>query len=288
MPHPYAMKPMSFFRYAFTCFVCAFGMSTISFAADIGIKNGDFASGKQFWRGDGVVVTLPDGNKVIELTSSERRSSEISQEIEKGTLVALEVRFRARFIGGRGQMRAKLQKARGGSTLFAFDLPPEGEWRDFSFKHTPESLRDDRSLVLHTLPYEGKLQIDDVWVGEPGTHPSVRPMVTTSPSPAIPAPAPPAVPTPAPANAAGMKSPLEDSEWIWGSGGKLRLSSGGVARHTSWKQDGTWKLDAERKMILNRPGNVPPMTVIFDDLNYLNGEVTSHTGARTTIKRVAP
>jgi len=170
---------------------CAISMATVSLAADIGIKNGDFTSGKQFWRGDGVVVTLPDGNKVIELTSSERRSNEISQEIEKGMLVALEVRFRARFIGGKAQMRAKLQKARGGSTLFAFELPPEGEWRDISFKHTPESLRDDRSLVLHTLPYDGKLQIDDVWVGEPGTHPSVRPMVRTSPSPSMPVPAPP-------------------------------------------------------------------------------------------------
>lgn len=192
------MKLTSSLHTSLACLVCAISMDTVSLAADIGIKNGDFTSGKQFWRGDGVVITLPDGNKVVELTSSERRSSEISQEIEKGKLVALEVRFRARFIGGKAQMRAKLQKARGGSTLFAFELPPEGEWRDISFKHTPESLRDDRSLVLQTLPYDGKLQIDDVWVGEPGTHPSVRPMVRTSPSPSMPVPTPLSAPIPTP------------------------------------------------------------------------------------------
>ncbi len=284
------MKLASSLRLRAACLLCVISMPTVSPAADIGIKNGDFTSGKQFWLGDGLIVSLPDGNKVIELVSSVRRPSEISQEMEMGKLVAVEVRFRARFIGGKGQMRAKLQKVRGGSTLFAFELPSDGEWRQISFKYTLENARDSRTLVLHTLPYDGKLQIDDVWVGEPGTHPSVRPMVATTPTtppPPVPVPAP--VPAPAaPANGTVMKNPLDDSEWIWGSGGKLRLSSGGVARHTSWKRDGSWKLDAERKMLLQRPGTDPPITVLFDDSTYLNGEVTSHTGARTTIKRVVP
>lgn len=175
-----------------------FLMPGILAAADLGLKNGDFTTGKQFWRGDGTVVTLPDGNKVIEMVSNPRRQDQVYQEIEMGTLTQVEVRFRARFIGGKGQMRAKLMKKNGGSTLFAFDLPPDGEWRDISFKHVRENLRDERSLVLETLPYEGKLQIDDVWSGEPGTHTSERPMVPTSapPKPTTPVTMPAVVPTP--------------------------------------------------------------------------------------------
>jgi hypothetical protein len=187
-----------------TALLLSFLMPCILAAADLGLKNGDFTTGKQFWRGDGTVVTLTDGNKVIEMVSNLRRQEQVYQDIEMGALTQVEVKFRARFIGGKGQMRAKLMKKNGGSTLFAFDLPPDGEWRDISFKHVRENLRDERSLVLETLPYEGKLQIDDVWAGEPGTHTSVRPMVPTSapPKPTAPVPIPAVVPTPSAAPAA--------------------------------------------------------------------------------------
>jgi hypothetical protein len=175
-------------------------LTTLLCAADVGIKNGDFATGKQFWRGDGTVTTLPDGNKVLEMNSTLRNQSEVHQDIRMGTLAEVEVKFRARFLGGKGQMRARLVRKSGGSTLFGFDLPPDGVWRDISFKYQLERAGDDRSLLIETLPYKGKLQIDDVWAGEPGTHVSVRPMVaTTTPvKPTTPVPVPP-VPAPAPA-----------------------------------------------------------------------------------------
>ncbi len=171
-------------------------MASLLSAADIGLKNGDFTTGKQFWHGDGTVITLPDGNKVLELPSATRQQNEAHQEIKTGTLVEVEVKFRARFIGGKGQMRARLVRKNGGSTLFAYDLPPDGVWRDISFKHQFESLDDERSLLIETLPYKGKLQIDDVWAGEPGTHTSVRPKETAA---VTPKPAAPAMPVPAPA-----------------------------------------------------------------------------------------
>ncbi len=145
-------------------------------AADLGLKNGDFFTGKQFWRGNGKIVTLPDGNKVIELTSNTRDIDTAYQELKLGNLPEVEVKFRARFLGDKGQMRARLIRSSGRSTFFTFTLPPDGVWRDVSFKYTRESLKDERTLSLETLPYEGKLQIDDVWAGEPGTHVSVRPM----------------------------------------------------------------------------------------------------------------
>ncbi len=191
-------------------------MATLLSAADLGLKNGDFTTGKQFWHGDGTVIALPDGNKVLEMTSTTRQQSEANQEIKMGTLVEVEVKFRARFLGGKGQMRARLVRKNGASTLYAFDLPPDGVWRDISFKHQRESVDDGRILLIETLPYKGKLQIDDVWAGEPGTHPSVRPMVATSapekpttpvrvPMPAV-VPVPAAVPKPAaPAAAAASQ-----------------------------------------------------------------------------------
>jgi hypothetical protein len=56
-------------------------LPSLLIAADVGIKNGDFATGKQFWRGDGTVTTLPDGNKVLEMNSTLRNQSEVHQDI---------------------------------------------------------------------------------------------------------------------------------------------------------------------------------------------------------------
>jgi hypothetical protein len=171
-------------------------------AADLGLRNGDFVTGKQFWHGDGKIVSLPDGNKVLEMTSNTRDLDHVYQAMALGMMPEVEVKFRARFLGGKGQMRVKLTEPDGSSTLFAFPLPTDGEWRDISFKHQRENLKDELTLVLETLPYEGRLQIDDIWAGEPGTHASVRPLVkpATPPAPAKPAaPVVAMVPTPPPA-----------------------------------------------------------------------------------------
>lgn len=152
-------------------------------AADVGLKNGDFLAGKQFWSGDGKGITLPDDNKVLELSSNTQDTNEIHQELKLGALPTVEVKFRARFIGGKGKMRASLVRPSGYYTYFTFTLPPDGAWRDVTFKHTRESLKEDLTLSLETLPVEGKLQIDDVWAGEPGTHVSVRPMEKPAPVP---------------------------------------------------------------------------------------------------------
>ncbi len=169
-------------------------------AADIGLKNGDFLTGKQFWHGDGKVVSLPDGNKVLELTSNTRDIDHVFQALTLNSLPEVEVKFRARFLGGKGQMRARLGRPDGGSTLFSFALPPDGVWRDITFKHVRDNLKEELALSLETLPYEGKLQIDDVWAGEPGTHPSARPKEPPAATPMPPKPdapvRPPVVPTP--------------------------------------------------------------------------------------------
>lgn len=150
------------------------------------MKNGDFLAGKQFWGGNGKGITLPDDNKVLELNSNTRDNNEAHQEIKLGALPTVEVKFRARFLEGKGKMRASLVRPSGYFTYFTFTLPPDGTWRDVTFKHTRESIKEDLTLSLETLPYEGKLQIDDVWAGEPGTHVSVRPMETPAPAPGTP------------------------------------------------------------------------------------------------------
>jgi hypothetical protein len=155
-------------------------------AADVGLKNGDFLAGKQFWQGDGKSITLPDDNKVLELTSNTRDTNEAHQGLKLGALPTVEVKFRARFMEGKGKMRASLIRPSGYFTYFTFTLPPDGAWRDVTFKHTRESLKEELTLSLETLPYEGKLQIDDVWAGEPGTHVSVRPMEQPTPVPTKP------------------------------------------------------------------------------------------------------
>jgi len=148
----------------------------LGLSVGLGVKNGDFFTGKQFWRGNGKIVTLPDGNKVLELTSNTRDIDSAYQELKLGTLPEVEVKFRARFLGDKGQMHARLLRSNGRSTYWTFTLPPDGAWRDVTFKYTRESLKDERTLSFETTSYVGKLQIDDVWAGEPGTHVSVRPM----------------------------------------------------------------------------------------------------------------
>lgn len=79
---------------------------------------------------------------------------------------------------------------------------------------------------------------------------------------------------------------LNGSEWLWGSGGTLKLERNGDAIHTAWSVPGSWKKMRDGTLSLQRPGGDPPMTVKFADENLLNAVVTSHLGTTTTIRRV--
>ena len=197
-----------------------------------GLKNGDFSTGKQFWRGNGKIVALPDGNKVLELTSNTRDVDAAYQELKLGTLPEVEVKFRARFMGDKGQMRARLIRSSGRSTYWTFTLPPDGSWRDVTFKYTRESLKDERTLSFETTPYNGKLQIDDIWAGEPGTHVSAQPMEKpTAIQPAAPGipiipgtvPGKPTTPPVAPATATAPRASAELDRFLDALPDNLRL-----------------------------------------------------------------
>lgn len=84
---------------------------------------------------------------------------------------------------------------------------------------------------------------------------------------------------------AATAASLNDSEWTWGSGGTLKLVKGGTATHSAWNARGSWKLVDDKTISLQRPGNDPPMTVIFTNPNLTSGEVTSYTGGKTTMTR---
>ena len=61
-------------------------------AAKLTVLNGGFEAGKQYWRGDGKVVTLRDGNKVGEMESDDRRLEHLAIGIDMGDLDVIEVR----------------------------------------------------------------------------------------------------------------------------------------------------------------------------------------------------
>lgn len=79
---------------------------------------------------------------------------------------------------------------------------------------------------------------------------------------------------------------LYGSEWLWGSGGTLTLERNGDALHTAWSVPGSWKKMRDGTVSIQRPGSDPPMVLEFSDETFTHGTVTSHVGAKTSLRRV--
>lgn len=161
------------------------------------IKNGDFQSGNQYWKGDGTVVTLPDGNRVGQIKASDRRFQMLEIEFELGELNEMEVRFQARYTGTNRKMRVKVETRGQGALMYSFDLPEDGSWMDCKFNHIRKPGVKKFDAVFQALLGEGTLQIDNVWGGKPGTYKPPNATPATNPPPAPPPTPPGMAPKPA-------------------------------------------------------------------------------------------
>ena len=153
--------------------VAAWAMFTgLASAEKLIIQNGSFDAGKKYWKGDGEVVTLKeDGNRVGQIEADERRLKHLSIEFEMGDLTVLEIRFRARFLGGAGRVRLKVETG-SGAVMNGYDLPPDGSWKDLTMTYDRKPGIKKFYAVFQALLGKGVVQIDDVWAGAPGTAPT--------------------------------------------------------------------------------------------------------------------
>lgn len=142
----------------------------IANAADIvDVRNGDFSNGKQFWRGDGKIVTDAGDNKVLELKAGSRESQAITQRVEIN-VPRVEVTLRARGLDYKGEgLRLSFRRRSGGAT---FNTKPvtNGSWSDLKWTFIRSTPEEDYTLVITPLMGSGSVQIDDVKVTT-GTNP---------------------------------------------------------------------------------------------------------------------
>ncbi|MEN3941002.1 hypothetical protein WJU23_06900 [Prosthecobacter sp. SYSU 5D2] len=148
-----------------TSILCLLASFTLTaFAADgPEVRNGDFEKGKQFWRGDGKVVTLPNGGKACQLETSQRYSDELTQEVDFGKVTAVEVTWKMRSIGYEGNgLKVSFKRPSGGFTFFTYKTENGDSWKEMKMTFN-RSTRDEKQ-VLAFSPYLGKgsIQIDDV------------------------------------------------------------------------------------------------------------------------------
>jgi hypothetical protein len=114
--------------------------------------------------------------------------------IDIGELEVVEIRFRARYLGRGGRMRLRVEDEKGDATLYSYDLPDDGSWMDIQLKHDPSPGEKNPILMFQALLGDGRVQIDNVWAGLVGSHPSeLKDLVMEKPKPLTPPPAPPAV-----------------------------------------------------------------------------------------------
>jgi hypothetical protein len=139
-----------------------------SFAAEPELKNGDFEKGKQFWRGDGKVVTLPEGGKVLELKADDKYNDEISQEIDWGKAAKMDIELRVRGVSYKGE-GLRMSAAEAGSGGPGRNSQVSAEWTSvkWSFERQPSSRKFQ--LTFSPLPGTGAIQIDDVKISASGT-----------------------------------------------------------------------------------------------------------------------
>ncbi|MDZ4289103.1 MAG: carbohydrate binding domain-containing protein [Prosthecobacter sp.] len=158
-----------------TC-ISLIGLVAVSaFAADpLDLKNGDFEKGKQFWRGDGKIVSETEANKVCELKASERYGDEITQEIDLGKNTKVEIALRMKGIDYKGAGLRISMKQRGGGSTFNTREVTEGAWTDMKFTFTRNSPEEKYTLIIAPMMGKGSIQIDDVKIGTGGTSPKTQ------------------------------------------------------------------------------------------------------------------
>jgi hypothetical protein len=145
-----------------------FLLAASAFGAEPELKNGDFEKGKQFWRGDGKSVTLPEGGKVLELKADDKYNDEISQEIDWGKATKMDVEFRVRGVNYKGEgLRVAANQPGAGGMSHTAELASEWNAVKWTFER-PESARKVQ-LLFTPLPGSGAIQIDDVKITASGT-----------------------------------------------------------------------------------------------------------------------
>lgn len=132
-----------------------------AFSADLEIKNGDFENGKQFWRGSGKVVLLPEGGKVLELKADDRYNDEVLQDFDMGKATKLEFTMRVRGIQYKGEGVKVLLQLRGSGTQF-LQRAVTDSWTDIKWSYERTSPKDKYQFGFTPCPGTGLIQVDDV------------------------------------------------------------------------------------------------------------------------------
>jgi hypothetical protein len=78
---------------------------------------------------------------------------------------------------------------------------------------------------------------------------------------------------------------LDESRWIWGSGGTLTLHRQNKAMHTAWTTPGVWKRLTDLTVLLTKSDGTK-MTIVFVDGELTAGEIIAETGGKTTLTRL--
>lgn len=248
------------------------------------IMNGAFEAGNQYWKGDGKVVTLPEGNKVYQLEAASNRLRTMSQDFRMHGLKEVQIVFRARNVKYTGKsLRISVHRPGGGSVLFDRDLPDDGSWKDFHINYAQTKVEEERRLVIAVHEGSGAVQIDNVEVRDPAEPAKPPPPATPTVARTAPTPTPPPQPTPpAPGDrnsppkttssspgkigAAGtypsaylsMAQTLMSSTWNWkASGGNYNgvttFGQDGLARDFPGKKvNGDWRIDDDGTLTYRR------------------------------------
>lgn len=132
-------------------------------ADDVEIKNGGFESGKQYWRGDGKIVTTTEGGKVCELKAAERYVDSITQDVEIGKNDRVLLTLRLRGVGYRGAgLRVSMKRRGGGATFVTYEVPADGSWKEVRWNFARNGPDTKFTLILSSSVGSGVIQVDDV------------------------------------------------------------------------------------------------------------------------------
>ena len=139
-------------------------LTALAAAADPEIRNGDFEKGKQFWRGDGKVVVLPEGGKALELKADDRYNDQITQDFDFGKAQAIEITMRLRGLQYKGEgLRVSVHQHGAGSLVFTGRVVSDG-WSDAKWTYRRNTTAEKFQLVLSPLPGSGAIQVDNIKV----------------------------------------------------------------------------------------------------------------------------
>lgn len=142
-----------------------------AFAADgPELRNGDFEKGKQHWRGNGKVVTLPTGGKACELKASQRYSDELTQELDFDKVTEVELTWKMKSEGYKGSgLKISFIRPSGGFTYNTFKMPDDANWKEMKMKFTRTTPEEKIVLTFSPNMGEGSILIDNVVITYPGS-----------------------------------------------------------------------------------------------------------------------